>query len=86
MPWITLDDSHLTEVEYAMGTRLSNVLDANDAATIQTTVLDIHAQPLTTVMVLRRPTERILLVIRNDRSTVVATDDIYATRWRDGVA
>lgn len=83
MAWLTLDDSHLTEAEHAMGTRLSNLLDASDAATLQATVLDERVQPTTTVMVLRRPSERILLVIRADRSTIVATDDIFAKRFRD---
>jgi len=84
--WLTLDDSHLTDVEYAMANTLNAALDASDAATVTATTLDERAQPTTTVMVLRRPSERILLVIRADRSTIVATDDIYATRWRDGVS
>ena len=84
--WLTLDDSHLTDDEYTAANNLAAVLDASDAATVTSTVLDISLQPLTTVMVVRRPSERILLVIRADRSTIVATDDIYATRWRDGVS
>jgi hypothetical protein len=84
--WLTLDDSHLTDDEYDAANSLGALLATTDAATVQVTKLDENLQPSTTVFVLRRPTENILLVVRADGSVCVATDDIQATRWRDGVS
>lgn len=85
MPWLTLDSSHLTDSEYSVGTSLAETLaDLGDtAATLQVSDLDEHGRVLTTIIVVRRPTETLLLVVRPDRSVVVATDDIYALRWTD---
>ena len=80
--WLTLDDSHLTDEEYSLANTLAAVVNTH-APMVATSTMSVDVQPLTTVMVLQRPTEKLLLVIRADRSVVVATDDIYATRWRD---
>jgi hypothetical protein len=81
--WLTLDDSHLTESEHSVATSLRDVLLDTCAATLQVTNMDDHGQPQTTIVVIQRPTEVVLLVIRPDRSVVVATDDIQAMRWSD---
>jgi len=78
--WLTLDDSHLTESEHSVATSLRDTLLSTEAATLQVSNVD---GPVTTILVVRRPTEVILLVVRPDRSTVIATDDIQAMRWRD---
>jgi hypothetical protein len=79
--WLTLDDSHLSESEHSVATSLRDtLLDNPSAATLQVSNVD---GPVTTILVVRRPTEVILLVVRPDRSTVIATDDIQAMRWRD---
>jgi hypothetical protein len=84
MPWLTLDDSHLNDAEREAGNRLADIVN-HEAPMVSLTVLDEAVQPSTTVVVLQRPTERLLLVIRSDRSVLVATDDIYQPRWRDRV-
>jgi hypothetical protein len=80
--WLTLDDSHLTESEHSVATSLRDVLLRTDTATLQVSAVD---GPITTIVVIRRPTEVVLLVVRPDRSVVVATDDIQAQRWTDPV-
>ena len=83
MSWLTLDDSHLTDTEHDVATSLRDrLLDTPGLATVQVSNVD---GPVTTLLVVRRPTEVILLVIRPDRSVVVATDDILAQRWSDPV-
>lgn len=83
MPWLTLGDEHLTEAEHDAIAAIDRVVGRGDAGMVTTTVLDIDAQPLTTVTVIQRPAERLAFVVRADRSIVVATDDILALRWRD---
>jgi hypothetical protein len=80
--WLTLDDSHLTDSEHSVASSLRDVLLRTDSATLQVSAVD---GPITTIAVIRRPTEVILLVIRPDRSVVIATDDILAQRWSDPV-
>ena len=81
--WLTLDDSHLTDTEHDVATSLRDrLLDTPGLATVQVSNVD---GPVTTLLVVRRPTEVVLLVIRPDRSVVVATDDILAQRWSDPV-
>jgi len=81
--WLTLDDSHLTDTEHSVATSLRDrLLDSPGLATVQVSNVD---GPVTTILVVRRPTEVVLLVIRPDRSVVVATDDILAQRWSDPV-
>ena len=81
--WLTLDDSHLTDTEHSVATSLCDrLLDSPGLATVQVSNVD---GPVTTILVVRRPTEVVLLVIRPDRSVVVATDDILAQRWSDPV-
>ena len=84
--WLTLDDSHLTDDEYDTANSLGALLATTDVATVQVTTIDEKLQRGTTVLVVRRPTENLLLVIRPDGSVCVATDDIQAMRWRDGVS
>ena len=74
--WRQLDDGYMTEVEYRTANSISKALD-HGASMVQAETLDAELQPDTTVLVIERPTERIMLVIRKDRSTLVATDDIY---------
>jgi hypothetical protein len=81
--WLNLDDGHINEDEHDLANSLVPILEQG-AATVQAEILDENVQPITTVMVLRRPNENLLLVIRADRSVLVATDDIYAMRWSDG--
>ena len=45
------------------------------------TVLNDRLDRELTVMVIDRPTEKLLLVIRADGSIVVATDDVTRDRW-----
>jgi len=79
--WLTLDDSHLTDTEHDVATSLRDRLLATPGlATVQVSNVD---GPVTTLLVVRRPTEVILLVVRPDRSTVIATDDILAARFSD---
>lgn len=74
--WYSLDGCVLSDAERRTATSLSRALDdVGGATTVQATALDANANPLATVLVLERAAERILLVIRPDRSVLVATDD-----------
>jgi hypothetical protein len=81
--WLQLDDGHLTPSEWEMASMLSHAMDDYPMATVQTETLDEEFQPLTTITVIQRPTERILIVVRKNRSILVATDDIQCATWRE---
>jgi hypothetical protein len=81
--WLPLDFHDITDAEYEVADSLSKALDEYGASTVQVTALGDDLQPTTTVAVLSRPTERLLLIIREDRSIVAATDDVLSKTWCD---
>ena len=70
--WISIDDTPMTEAEMIAGDTMA---DIRNVASMQMTALDERAQPRTTVLVLNRPTETLLISIRVDGSIVIASDE-----------
>jgi hypothetical protein len=71
MSWHSIDDTPLTRIEREMG---SAMRDIANTATVQMHTLDDDLQIDTTLLVLHRPTETLLLSIRSDGSVVIASD------------
>ena len=81
--WLSLDGQSLSIAERQIANTLSTVLDKGGATTVQVTDLDEDVQPATTVLLIERPTERLLLVVRENRTMLVATDDLSdLDAWR----
>jgi hypothetical protein len=75
MRWFTLgEDAKVSRDESRLASQLCTVLDTGDAEVLSVATLDAQVKQDTTLLVLERPTERILFIIRQDGSIVTATD------------